>query len=222
MFLGQRLEAAISLLETCGKSKLFADIGSDHAYLAIEAMARGLAEHAVASDINPAPLESGREHARARGISPDFVLSDGFDRLESLPLDAAAVCGMGGDLIAGMLKRSTVAKNAKLILQPMSKADSLRSFLWSNGFEIISEAFAVENKKPYVLLLAEYTGKNTEFSVRDTLLGKSAHSSKEFDCYAQKVILRLKKQIAGQKRSGQDTAQAEKLLKECQTQKVSR
>ncbi len=222
MFLGNRLEAALSILMQCGKQNLFADIGSDHAYLAIEAMARGLAVHAVASDINPAPLESGRENAAARGIFPDFLLSDGFDALESLPIDSAAICGMGGELMAVMIDRSSVAKKVDLILQPMSKTDSLRAFLWSNGYEILSETFVSEGNKPYVIIRAKYTGKNTQYSVSDTLLGKICPETDAFSLYFKKVMHRLKKQLDGLKKSGGDTAAIKLLIDACQKQKVSR
>ena len=62
--LGNRLEKVISILESRGIHGAFADIGSDHAFLAIEVVKSGIAKKAIASDINRLPLLKGEENAK--------------------------------------------------------------------------------------------------------------------------------------------------------------
>lgn len=216
--LGSRLEAALELISFCENNRLFADIGSDHAFLAIEAKKRGKAENAVASDINPLPLQKGRENAENQGVDIEFILSDGFDALEGKGITSAAVCGMGGELIAKMILRSESAKNAVLVLQPMSAQEELRKALWENGFRIHSERFVTESGKPYVLMLACYNGENTEYSYTDLYLGKERPKTPEFARYCEKVRSGAEKRRLGIIARGEDTSDIDRLIKESQTQ----
>ena len=104
MKLDARLRAAA---EAAGRCALFADIGSDHAKLALHLLETGAAAYAVCADIHVSPLERGRQAAARTGLSEraDFILSDGLDALPERP-DVAAVCGMGGELIADIVARA--------------------------------------------------------------------------------------------------------------------
>lgn len=219
--IGNRLECALELLNEYGKGTHFADIGSDHAFLAIQAVKRGIAEQATASDINQMPLDKGRENARTQGVSIDFVLSDGFDALEEKGITSAAVCGMGGELISRMILRSDTAKKSVLILQPMSAQEELRKTLWDNGFEIIAERFVIESGKVYVLICTKYSGKNTEYSYTDIFLGKTRPSTYEFAKYCEKVCSGASKRRFGNIARGEDTSDIDELISICQAQTTS-
>lgn len=218
MGLGNRLECILNNLMNQGCSSLFADIGSDHAFLAIEAVKRGYAKSAIASDINPSPLKCGFENAKAQNIHIDFVLSDGFDAIESRDISSAAICGMGGELIAEIVGRSEAAKKCILALQPMNHQQHLRKFLWENGFEIINEDFCVESSKPYCIIIARYTGINSDYTYSELFIGKNPVPTHEFIKYTEKVMSSAKKRLAGQRITGADTSQTEQLICECQTQ----
>lgn len=219
--LGNRLEAALSLIELCGHQELIADIGSDHAFLAIEAKRRLLTDGAIASDINKLPLEKGKENAEKHNITIDFVLSDGFDRLEDKKLTAAAICGMGGELIGKMVLRSYIAHQIPLILQPMSAQEELRRILWENGFEIITERFVQEAGKVYVLLLAKHCGCAFNYSYTDLYLGKERPNTDDFAEYCKKVHSGALKRRIGLVARGENTSDIDELLEVCQTQTVS-
>ena len=215
MTIGNRLECALALLAAGGKSARFADIGSDHAFLAVEAVRRGLAARAVAADINPAPLERGRAYARASAVAEvEFLRSDGFEALHGDPPDAAALCGLGGILISKILQKGGKTARCRLILQPMTAQDRLRAYLWENGFEIVEERFALENKRPYALLSARYTGRNTPFSQTDLYLGKTPQPTPAFAAMAGKVRRMAQKRLTGA--PPEDEARAlESLIAEC-------
>ncbi len=214
--LGARLETAIDLLKTCENTDCFADIGSDHAFFAIEAIKRGICKKAIAADINKLPLEKGRENSLMQGVEIEFVLSDGFDGLENHPLTCAAVCGMGGELIAKMLIRSNIAKKCSLILQPMSAQEELRKALWENGFEINKEIFVYESKKPYTVMQVKFTGQNTRYNYCDLFLGKERKDSEEFSKYCEKIKNAAEKRRLGLIARGESTENTDRLLEECQ------
>ena len=219
--IGPRLEAALSLLASIGKTDIFADIGSDHAYLASECLKRELCREAIASDIRKGPLETGKKNASSYEKKPLFVLSDGFEALENRNITAAAVCGMGGELIKAIIEKSETAKKIYLILQPMTKQEALREFLWTNGFEIKKEIFVSENRKPYSVMLVRFTGKNTEFSYPDTFLGLLREKNPEFIMYTEKVLSAAEKRLRGEEISGENTENTLSLIKECHKQITS-
>ncbi|MBO5870576.1 MAG: SAM-dependent methyltransferase [Clostridia bacterium] len=216
--LGNRLNTVTDLLKKCENNHLFADIGSDHAFLAIEVLRQGLCKKAIAADINEMPLLKGKENAQNFGVDIEFILSDGFDNLEGLGITSAAICGMGGELIAKIVLRSETAKNALLILQPMSAQDELRKALWDNGFVIHKEVFVYDSGKPYTVMQVTFTGENTEYSYLDLFLGKERIVTDEFKKYCQKVLQSAIKRRLGIIARGESTDDIDNLIEYCQTQ----
>lgn len=158
MKLDARLQAAA---DAAGRCALFADIGSDHAKLALYLLETGAAARVVCADIHAAPLARGQQAAARAGLAhrAAFVLSDGLDALPERP-DVAAVCGMGGELIADIvaraLRRFPGGPPVRFVLQPMTAVSELRRYLWESGFTIADERYAVAAGKPYVILTAVY------------------------------------------------------------------
>lgn len=213
--LGNRLEEALTLLSTIENNELFADIGSDHAFLAIEAVRRGIAKKAVCGDINLKPLKIGEENARNHGVDIDFILSDGFDNLDNRKLTSAAVCGMGGELIAKMVLRSEIAHNCTLVLQPMTAQEDLRKTLWDNGFCIHSESFVIDSGKAYALMLVSFDGKKREYSYTDLFLGKERKNGEGFKKYCEKIQAAAEKRRLGLVARNESTDEIDALIKEC-------
>ena len=141
----------------------FADIGTDHAYLPVFLLCRGVIERAVCSDINSGPLDNARATARAAGVSDkiDFVLADGASALSTLGITDMAICGMGGELIARIIKDAPYIKEnrVRLILQPMTRQEYLRTYLYQNGFSVTDSDYVTEGGKHYTVIVCEYTGE---------------------------------------------------------------
>lgn len=158
--LGDRLRAAAEFVR---RGAVFADIGTDHAYLPIFLLSEGIVSYAVCSDVNGGPLENAKATAEEHGVREniEFRLADGAIGLEDIPLTDVAICGMGGELIASIIDASERLKSSgvRLILQPMSRQEHLLSYLNRGGFEIVDYAFATESEKSYIILAAEYKGK---------------------------------------------------------------
>lgn len=219
--IGNRLEAVISLISECENNTLFADIGSDHAFLALEIIKRGIASQAIAADINEMPLLKGKANADSQGIDIEFILSDGLDAFDERGIDSCAVCGMGGELIAKIILRSKTARNALLVLQPMSAQEELRRSLWDNGFDIIKEIFTVESGKAYTVMQVRYDGTARSYSYTDLYLGKERSKSPEFSKYCQKVLLSAEKRRLGAAIKNESTEDIDALIAYCQTQTTS-
>lgn len=196
------------------------DVGSDHAFLPISLFLQGRIRGAVVSDVNEGPLAAGRENVArlAPALLPltDFVLSDGFNAVDRDSYDAAAVCGMGGELIARIIDEAGDKARVPLVLQPMTQADRLRSYLWEHGFEIRDERFATEGHRPYVVIAVEYTGENTPYSYADTYLGRLRPQGADFSSYARKVHAAAEKRLIGARRSGdgREIQRIEELIRE--------
>lgn len=221
MTIGNRLEAVIKLLSQCKSNNLFADIGSDHAFLAIEVIKRSIAKKAIAADINEMPLLKGKENAEKLGIDIEFILSDGLDAFDERDISSCAVCGMGGELIANIILRSKAARNALLILQPMSAQEELRKSLWDNGFDILTEIFTVEAGKAYTVMQVKYDGIVRDYSYIDLYLGKERAESNEFKQYCEKILLSAQKRRLGLIAKNESTEEIDTLIEYCQTQTTS-
>jgi tRNA (adenine22-N1)-methyltransferase len=159
----KRLMTCAELLKNGGNGKnrekrIAADIGTDHGYLACYLVESGICEKAVAADINTLPLKSAektvKEHALGDKIS--LVLSDGLDNVSQDGITDIICAGMGGELIVQIISRCTWAKNCTLILQPMTKADELRRWLYENGFAVKEERACRDGKFAYAIIRAEY------------------------------------------------------------------
>lgn len=208
--LKKRLHTAASLVRG---GDILCDVGSDHAYLPLMLIESGVIKRAIACDVNPGPLAHGREHALKRGIDTiDFILSDGLTAVGQ-DFDVATICGMGGELIIKIITEGGAMAQKRLILQPMTGIEKLRAFLWQNGYNITDELFAVEDKKPYCIIAANYDGERRNFTYTELYLGKIRPNTPEFTAWAVKIRRSAEKRLRGA-----DTNEAENinvLIKEC-------
>ncbi len=172
-----RLSAVASLVKGGG---IIADIGTDHGYLPVFLVQNGIVPGAIAADIGKMPLENARKTVVEYGLTDKIQLrlSDGLK--EFAPTDASEIifAGMGGTLIAEKLSEIAWVKDEKLhfIFQPQSRAEDLREFLYSNGFEICREKATHEGRRVYIALDAVFTGKVQPFTQAECFIGKLPHT----------------------------------------------
>lgn len=192
---------------------VFADIGTDHAYLPIYLLQTGKISFAVAADIAEGPLSLARENAKKHNLlhKMSFHLTDGLSSLSDLGITDIAICGMGGEMISEIIGREEFVKNPdiRLILQPMSKQDSLRRFLARAGFAIESETLSCASGKVYSCICAHYTGKAYELTEGEYLTGKPRLQTdgdvKNYKTLLDKKCLSLTRRIQGKNISDSDT-----------------
>jgi tRNA (adenine22-N1)-methyltransferase len=150
--------AAVTGLVRPGAS--VADIGTDHAYLPVYLVNSGICPKAEACDVRRGPLLRAQMTVAAYGAGDrvTLLLRDG---LRDVPrADDVVIAGMGGELIANIIAPCEFAKDptVSLVLQPMTSAPELRSFLCLSGFEIKREVAAREGDRLYIAMTAVYTG----------------------------------------------------------------
>lgn len=136
-----------------------ADIGTDHGYLGIWLLQRGIARSVIAADIVPGPLSAARNNAEKFGITDqmEFYLSDG---VQSIPrdFDTLVCAGMGSDTIISILSAASWMQDTKyrMILQCQSKVPLLRKYLSDNGWRITEETVLRDGRFLYTVMEVYY------------------------------------------------------------------
>lgn len=152
--LDNRLKMCADMISGKG---IVCDVGTDHALLAAYLITNGKCEKVIASDINEGPLESAGKTVEKYGISGkvDLVLSDGLKNVNGEGVYDIVIAGMGGETIVKILSECQFDLNGiRLILQPMTKAEILRKWLFMYGFSVISEKGVAEGEKLYTVITA--------------------------------------------------------------------
>ena len=94
-----------SVAELVPRGARFADVGTDHAYLPVWLLQRGVISRAVVSDLRQGPLDRARSTAEKYGLTSrmDFRLCDGLSAIRPEEADTIAIAGMGGETVAAIL-----------------------------------------------------------------------------------------------------------------------
>ena len=136
------------------------DIGTDHAYIPIYLVQRGIKGRALACDVNKGPLSIAKDHIANEGLSDriGLCLSDGLKSVDVSPGDSIIIAGMGGllirDIISSSMEKAGLA--GEMILQPQSEYGQLRAYLCEAGFVIEDEDALEEEGKFYFLMKTVY------------------------------------------------------------------
>ncbi|MCC8099533.1 MAG: class I SAM-dependent methyltransferase [Clostridiales bacterium] len=132
------------------------DVGTDHAHLPVWLLLNGRIAAAIASDIRPGPLERARGTVEAYRLQErvSLRLCPGLEGVSPHEADTVTICGMGGDMMIGILEAAPWTKEGvTLILQPQSGQPRLRRWLTAHGYAIQLECLAKEAHRWYPVLL---------------------------------------------------------------------
>ncbi len=172
MDLSKRLQTIISLVEP---GEMIADIGTDHGYVPIALVRRGICRKGLAMDVGNGPLERAREHNHAHSMENviETRLSDGLHMLQPGEADRIVIAGMGGPLMQRILEEGEAAARAagQLILSPQSGLREFRRFLTENHYYIQNEAMLREDGKDYTILIV-HDGEPEVYDESDYTYGK--------------------------------------------------
>lgn len=176
----------------------FADIGTDHALLPVWLVLHGRLRGCIASDLRIEPLRRAKATAKqwdVRGIR--FRLCDGLSGIRPDEADTIAIAGLGGENIAAILQRApwTRGANRVLLLQPMTRAETLRRFLAENGYAIRREALVKERGILYPVM--EVVGGEMSLTPGQCHGGAKLQYDPLGDRYLIETILRLQNALAG-------------------------
>lgn len=161
MELSKRLEVIASHVDKC---ESVADIGTDHGYIPIYLVKKGICNRAVASDINKGPMEKAKINVTFEGLKEkiDVYLGAGLKPLKVSEVDGIIIAGMGGNLTRDIILAdlAKVKKYDFMVLQPAQNPEVLREFLYNNSYEIIDEDLIKEEGKYYELFKVKYSRGN--------------------------------------------------------------
>ncbi|MBB1521008.1 tRNA (adenine(22)-N(1))-methyltransferase TrmK [Pseudomonas sp. SR9] len=140
-----------------------ADIGSDHGYLLVALMKRGVIASAVAGEVALTPFHAAQRSVRENGLSQciSVRLANGLAVIEPADgITAISLCGMGGETIRDILDRdqARLSGQERLILQPNGGEQPLRQWLMEHGYRILAEEVLRENRFNYEIIVAERSG----------------------------------------------------------------
>jgi len=174
-----------------------ADVGTDHGYLPVALLLEGRVQRAVATDIGPLPLDHARRTAAQYGVELDLRLGNGLEVLAPGEAECIAIAGMGGNLIADLLAAAPWSRTGPLLLlQPMSKAEALRSWLPLHGYRPLHEEL-VQDKGVLYPILAVRGGDAPPASPAQAWGGFLLEGDPLWGRYLEDRVLRLRRAAAG-------------------------
>lgn len=179
-----------------------ADIGTDHAYLPVWLARAGRIKSALACDLREEPLRHGQatiEKYRAEQYVATR-LSDGLLNVSPDECEDIVIAGMGGELIVKILSAAPWVKDGgkRLILQPMSRPEVLRTYLSDNGFAMIEERAVRSLGRIYSVMLCAYTGQTEQRGLVYAYTGALKPAQRELDRqYIKTVCAHLQKKACG-------------------------
>ena len=152
---GERLGAVLDML---GTAETVWDVGCDHGRLACALLKNGAAKHVIATDISPASAAKALRLLNENGLGDraSVAVADGLSGFLPTGRYKLALCGMGGELIAQILKKGDIAASGAelIVMQPMRGEEELRAFLLENDYEFIDERAVFEDGRYYQLIAA--------------------------------------------------------------------
>lgn len=216
--LSERLERVAAHVPTGAR---LADIGSDHAYLPVALMRRGLIEAAVAGEVALTPFQAAARTVRENDFSERIIVrrANGLEAIEAHDrISAVSLCGMGGETIRDILEsgQSRLTGEERLILQPNGGEQPLRRWLMAHDYRILNEEVLRENRFDYEIIVAERSGPVTYGEV-ELFFGPLLMQARDFAFLAKwQRLLPLKQ------RTLQGFAQARKAVPEEKVQELER
>lgn len=154
--LSKRLEK-VSTFITAGA--VFADIGSDHAYLPCHVCLRDDKARAIAGEVNQGPFNSAIEAVTKNNLSDriDVRLGDGLSVLQDDEVNLVVVAGMGGSLIKTILEegKDRLRSVKRIVTQPNVDERNLRKWFNENDYIITNEVIIEENGHIYEIIVAD-------------------------------------------------------------------
>ncbi|MFZ3578629.1 tRNA (adenine(22)-N(1))-methyltransferase [Virgibacillus sp. DJP39] len=157
------------------KSSHFADIGSDHAYLACYVCLNDPTAKAIAGEVVKGPYNSAKSTVNAYQLESaiDVRLGNGLAVLHKGEVKQVVIAGMGGALIQSILEngKKKIESVERIIVQPNVDEKSVRKWLSSYGYKIVQEEIIEENGHFYEIVVADYVGEVQNLTAKEIVFG---------------------------------------------------
>ncbi len=200
--------------ELCRGAGSVIDVGCDHAHLCVELVRRGV-QRAYASDVREGPLERARQTVERFSMQERIrtVLCDGLQAFGPDTAEVIVICGMGGDTICRILEQAPWSLSGRqlLVLQPMTRAQTLRQFLARRGCIVEDERLAREWDKLYCIM-AVRGGHAPHEAENLGLFSDSMRKDPLFKEYTGRLCERLRAAAEGRRLAGLDGGEQARML----------
>ncbi|OEH86270.1 hypothetical protein BHU72_11580 [Desulfuribacillus stibiiarsenatis] len=165
----------MTIAEYIPNRAILADIGSDHAYLPIYSVQKGIVEKAIAGEVNEGPYLTAKTNVMDQKLAHliDVRLGNGLEVLQPNEVNCITIAGMGGILITEILTQGIdkLESVGRLILQPMNSEPKLREWLIQHSYQILEEHIMKEYDIIYEILIAEPVKQKLTLSHQDIQFG---------------------------------------------------
>lgn len=191
-----------------------ADIGTDHAFLPILLIRKGISGKVYACDISEGPLKQARANIAREGLTDAVIpiLSDGFDNVPS-DTEGAVLAGMGYYTAAAILEKAMVRLPdlKQIIVEVNRNVREMRQWISNHHFTIEDEECIRDRDFDYIAI--SFTAEeHAPYSSEEILLGPVLmhKDSETYRGYCRKQVKRLDTVIE----HSRDTAKTEEARKE--------
>ena len=154
--------------------KRTADVGCDHGKLSAFLLESKKTPFVYATDLRPAPLEKAKTLLAERGLEEvsACICCDGLQEVPQT-VEQVVIAGMGGEEICHILDQAPWARREDfpMVLCPHSKAEVVRRWLASEGFQVEREAMVEEKGHFYPIMAARFTGITRELPLLECYCG---------------------------------------------------
>ena len=222
--LSPRLAEAVKYIR---KGSLVADIGTDHAFLPIFLVKNHVSSKVIATDIVDGPIAIARKNVSEFGCSESITIikSFGLREIGDLFPEDVVIFGLGGETIVSILSECERIRQTgvRLILQPMTKAEVLREWLFKNGFRIENESLVREKSKIYQIMVACFFGEAIQYDYLDLCLGPVNKKNRTDDCLAlvRRLLIENRKKVNGLRAGNLDFSKYETRIKTLEDYKLN-
>lgn len=136
-WLERKLDERLLRVAAAIRSRVHADIGTDHALLPRYLLASGRVERVIAVEKNPGPLARARRELAGWGA--DVREGDGLEPLQAGEIDSLSLTGMGARSIASILAAHPDRLPELVVVQPNDDAHWLRTWGLASGYHLRHE-----------------------------------------------------------------------------------
>lgn len=172
MMIDERLKYAAKYIV----GDIMVDIGSDHAYLPIYAIRNNIIKSAICGEVAEGPYHSTLKNIDVYKLTDKIEarLGDGLNILSTKDnVDTITVCGMGGPLIANIIKQgfSNVGGCPRLVLQANNYTYPIRKAVTELNYTITHEKVLKIGRRYYEIIVCDYGEDNISLTDKEMTFG---------------------------------------------------
>ena len=178
---------------------ILADVGCDHAYVAVDAVRFNKVKKAYACDIAPQPLERAAQTIAQYELEDqvETKLMNGIDQLPN-EVDVVVIAGLGATTIQEILNPQYLKEGLRLLLSPHKDVEHLRKDLMEKNIEIVKECIVYDQGHYYPILDCVVSNQDIHYTKKQQFLGVNVikdETYKQYISYLYNKMHTILKQI---------------------------